>query len=174
MTRPAARARGLAGGLCHDTQFCIVTEARGWPLGGCVTIQSLYRDRRAVWLARVSRYNRLYRDRRKAWPLGVSRYNAETRLGLCCDTAEEPATWGAAARTCVQRHDRGLLQHDREGAMTRSRVHHDTAQRAPRHGAVHAPWAQWAHSLGSGCAPGAPNPVLDSVHCFSHCLDHCS
>ena len=24
------------------------------------------------------------------------------------------------------------------------------------------------------CAPGAPNPVLDLVHCFSHCLDHCS
>ena len=32
----------------------IMTEARGWPLGGCVTIQSLYRDRRAVWLAGVS------------------------------------------------------------------------------------------------------------------------
>ena len=65
-TRPAALARGLAGGLCRDTQFGIVTEARGWPLGGCVMIQSLYRDRRAIWLARVSRYNRLYRDRRKA------------------------------------------------------------------------------------------------------------
>ena len=32
-TRPAARARGLAGGLCRDTQFCIVIEARDWPLG---------------------------------------------------------------------------------------------------------------------------------------------
>ena len=61
---PAGRARGLAGGLCHDTQFCIVTEARGWPLGDCVTIQSLYRDRWAIWLVGVSRYNRLYRDRR--------------------------------------------------------------------------------------------------------------
>ena len=28
-TRPAARARGLAGGLCRDTQYCIMTEARG-------------------------------------------------------------------------------------------------------------------------------------------------
>ena len=52
-----------------------------------------------------------------------------------------------------------------------------------RHGTVRAAWAQCAlpgHSalrLGSGCAPGAPNPVLDSVHCFSHCLeslDNCS
>ena len=25
-------------------------EVRGWPLGGCVTIQSLYHDKRAVWL----------------------------------------------------------------------------------------------------------------------------
>ena len=28
------RARDLAGGLCLDTQFCIVTEASDWPLGG--------------------------------------------------------------------------------------------------------------------------------------------
>ena len=27
-----------------------MTEVRGWLLGGCVTIQSLYRDKRAVWL----------------------------------------------------------------------------------------------------------------------------
>ena len=30
-TTGSARARGLAGGLCRDTQYCIVTEARGWP-----------------------------------------------------------------------------------------------------------------------------------------------
>ena len=47
-TQLATRASGLAGGLCRDTPFCIVIEARDWPLGGCVTIQSLYRDRRAV------------------------------------------------------------------------------------------------------------------------------
>ena len=29
----SARARGLAGGVCRDTKFCIVTGAREWPLG---------------------------------------------------------------------------------------------------------------------------------------------
>ena len=149
-------------------------RSEGLAVGGCVTIQSLYRDRWVVWLERVSRYNRLYCDRRKTWPLGVSRYNAATRPGLCYDTAEEPATRRATARACAQRHDRGLLRHDREGATPRSRVRHDTAQREPRHCAVRVAWVQWARSLGSRCAPGAPNPVLDSVHCFSHCLDHCS
>ena len=32
-TTSSARARGLADGLCRDTQFCIVTEARDWPMG---------------------------------------------------------------------------------------------------------------------------------------------
>ena len=149
-------------------------KSEGLAVGGCVTIQSLYRDRQVVWLARVSRYNRLHRDRRKTWPLGVWRYNAATQSGLCCDTVEEPATRRAAACACAQRHCRGLLRHDREGATTRSRVRHDTAQHAPRHRAVREAWMQWALSLGSGCALGAQNLVLDSVHCFSHCLDHCS
>ena len=73
-------------------------RSEGLVVGGCVTIQSLYRDKRAVWLLRVSRYNRLYRDKRKAWPLGVSQYNAATRPGLCCGTVEEPATRRAATR----------------------------------------------------------------------------
>ena len=32
-TQPAALAHDLAGGLCRNTQFCIVKEARDWPLG---------------------------------------------------------------------------------------------------------------------------------------------
>ena len=38
-TQPAAckgvrqRARCLAGGVCHDTKFCIVIGERDWPLG---------------------------------------------------------------------------------------------------------------------------------------------
>ena len=52
MTRPAARMRGLAGGECHDTKFCIVIGERGLATGGCVTIQSLYHDRWEVWLAK--------------------------------------------------------------------------------------------------------------------------
>ena len=27
------RTRCLAGGVCRDTRFCIVTRARAWPLG---------------------------------------------------------------------------------------------------------------------------------------------
>ena len=50
-TADSVRPRGLAGGLCRDTQFCIVTGARAW----------LDED--------GSQYNRVYRDRRVAWPL---------------------------------------------------------------------------------------------------------
>ena len=32
-TAGSARAGGLAGGECHDTKLCIVTEAWAWPLG---------------------------------------------------------------------------------------------------------------------------------------------
>ena len=165
----------------YTVLYCDRSE--GLVAGGYVTIQSLYRDRRAVWLARVSHYNRLYLDRRKAWSLGVSRYNAATRPGLCCDTAEEPTTRRTEACACAQRHGRRLLRHDREGATTLSCVRHDTAQLAPRHGAVHAAWAQWAHNFGSGCAPGVPNPVLTQCTVLSHCLgtlfmntvhEHCS
>ena len=48
------RARGLAGDECHDTKFCIVRgeRERGLVVGGCVTIQSLYRDKREAWLAK--------------------------------------------------------------------------------------------------------------------------
>ena len=86
-TRPAVRARGLASGLCRDTQHCIVTEARGWPLGGCVTIQSLYRDKRAVWLrACHDTIDCIVIGGAEAWPLGMSRYNVATQPGLRCDT----------------------------------------------------------------------------------------
>ena len=51
-TRQATCARSLAGGECHDTKFCIVIGERGLAVGGCVTIWSLYRDRREVWLAK--------------------------------------------------------------------------------------------------------------------------
>ena len=47
-TASSAHTRGLAGGECHDTKFCIVARERGLAAGGCVTIQSMYRDRREV------------------------------------------------------------------------------------------------------------------------------
>ena len=109
-------------------------KSEGLPAGGCVTIQSLYHDRWAVWLAIVSQYNRLYRDRRKAWSLGLPRYNVATRPSLFSETVEEPATRRVAKCMCAQRHGRGLLRHDRDGATTRSRVRHDTAQRATTQG----------------------------------------
>ena len=51
-TADNSHSRGLARGECHDTKFCIVTGERGLAVGGCVTIQSLYRDRQEVWLAK--------------------------------------------------------------------------------------------------------------------------
>ena len=33
-TRPAARTRGLAGLVSHDTKHCIVTGARAWMASG--------------------------------------------------------------------------------------------------------------------------------------------
>ena len=67
--RAAARARGLAGGLCYDTKFCIVIGARDWLLG-VVSRYSLCIMGERSGQRGVSRYKRLYRDRRKAWPLG--------------------------------------------------------------------------------------------------------
>ena len=81
------------------------------------------------------------------------------------------------------------LQHGQACAVTRSarpttRPRHGRPQATirpgtgPRHGRDTAGLGvvrtAWACNLGSGFALGAPNPVLDSVHCFSHCLDHCS
>ena len=40
-TAGSARAYSLAGGLCRDTQFCIVTEARDLP-PGVVSRYNLY------------------------------------------------------------------------------------------------------------------------------------
>ena len=34
--------------VCHDTSNCIVTRSLDWPMGGCVTIQQLYHDKRSV------------------------------------------------------------------------------------------------------------------------------
>ena len=101
--------------------------------------------------------------------------------------------------TANQACDKARLGHDTAGDFrdtTGGRLRHDTyachdmtlvrattrpsTRRARGLGAVRS---QWACSLGSRCALGAPNPVLDSVHCFSHYLrtlfmntvhEHCS
>ena len=127
-----------------------------------------------------------WRARSRAWPLGagsqykivswlrggdhVSRYR--TAKGCDTVTVRHDTTLGLryarhSARLCVS-----------IGPATRPVLGHDTAplratiRRSER--CLGAVREACACSLGSGCAPGAPNPVLDSVHCFSHCLDHCS
>ena len=56
-----------------------MTEVRGWPLGGFVMIQSLYRDKRAVWLrACHDTIDCIVIGGAEAWLLGVLRYNAAT------------------------------------------------------------------------------------------------
>ena len=90
--------------LYHD-------RGKGLAAGGCVTIQSLYRDRRAVWLAGVSRYNQCYRDKR--------------RLGnwLCRDTTLRHGREGTTIRRRKLRYEqqraRGALRHGRACAATR-------------------------------------------------------
>ena len=48
----------------------------------------------------------------------------------------------------------------------------------PRYGHACSAWAHLGAQAGQGCALGAPNQFLGSMHCFSNCLDtiheHCS
>ena len=101
-----------------------------------------------------SRYSRLYRDTTRLGRHGCVAKGHDTamtrprhgracttirlacaRHGLGCDTimyrdwGQKAASLrhGAPALACAQRHDRGLLRHDQEGATTRSRVRQDTA-----------------------------------------------
>ena len=178
-TQPAVLAHGLAGGFCRDTQYCIVTEAMGWPPGGCVTIQSLYRDKRAVWLR------------------------------ACHDTIDCIVTGGQrlgrwACRDTMLRHGRacaairpGRRAARRSTPATRPATSCDTTDAGPRHGAVRgqpgrsarAAWAQCAGSLGAVRAAWVhharsqgplgvhqctqPSFGLSALF-LSHCLGHCS
>ena len=140
-------------------------KSEGLAAGGNVTIQSLYRDKRAVWLASVSQYNRLYRDRRRLGCWGVSRHAQRYSNNMA-------ATRHAAAHACAQRHGHDTA----EGACDTTGVRFMT-----RHTACHD-MVQCAHGLGTsctqlgsiGCAPYAPNSVLTQDTVLSHCLDHCS
>ena len=140
----AGRARdtvrsALGRELCRDTQYCIVTEERGWPLGGCVTIQSLYRDKRAVWL-------RACHDTIDCIVTGGEEGLAAGCVAIQhsqgCDTARGRAH--ASGDTVAQACD-----------TTGPGLRHGQAWPSTRR-SVRAGWA--------GCVPGAP--VLDSVHCF--------
>ena len=51
-------------------------KSLGWPLGGCVTIQQLYHDKRTVWAeACHDTINCIVTGEQEEWPLAVSRYN---------------------------------------------------------------------------------------------------
>ena len=58
-------------------------------------------------------------------------------------------------------------------SIRRSTRHDTTSSALPGHSA-HAAWAQCEHSLGLGCAPCAPNPVLTQDTVLSYCFNHCS
>ena len=99
---------------------------------------------------------------RPAIRAACARGRATTRRGTPATRPLGPATRSTAG-----------LRYDAVGATTRHPAR-----------AVRLAWAQcaWpgrsAHAV--GVQPGplgvhlCTNPVLDSVHCFSHCLDHCS
>ena len=74
----------MAEGLCRDTQYCIVKEERGWLLRVCVTIQSLYRDKRVAWL-------RACHDTSDCIVIGGQRYGC----WLCRDTTQPGLRYGA-------------------------------------------------------------------------------
>ena len=127
----------------------------------------------------MSRYNILYRDRRQLGCWVVSRDRLATRRRSCDTTRSD--TRGGEAIQCATRPTRLATRPGsattRQGTpATQPGDGYDTELVRPRHSPVRgvppawAQCAQWTCSLGSRCAPGAPNPVLDSMHCFSHYL----
>ena len=73
---------------------------------------------------------------------------------------------GAPARACAQRHRRGLLRHDLEGATTQSRVRHDTAHLAPRLSATCALPGRSGRAAWVRVCTWCTQPSFDSVHSF--------
>ena len=99
----------------------------------------------------MSRYQWAYRDRHTAWPLGCVAIRARHGQGKRHDTTHE-AVIHVAARA------RGRVDTMRDTASQAC----DTVLCALPGRSARGLCAQ----AGSGCAPGAPNLVLDSVHCF--------
>ena len=104
------------------------------------------------------------RDTARGLAVGLYR---ETGSRHGARAATRQAATCAGARRYNARHGQPGLRHGQCWAC-------EMAGARPQYGAMCAAWAHYACNLGSGCAPGAPNPVLNSVHCFSHCFDHCS
>ena len=64
-------------------------------------------------------------------------------------------------RACAQRHGRGCLRHDREGATTQPNVRHNTAPSPRPRSSARAVGAQLGFRVCILCT----QPSLDSMHC---------
>ena len=152
---------------CPGSRYnsCIVTQRLGrlaWP-GGRVTIQTLYRGSGEAF---VSQYGC-----DTSCDMATVRHDTALRVATCavaCDTARAwPWCWVCRDTT----YDTAGLGHGTAGHGLRHDALCATIQPSARHDMT--PCARtrrsaWActRRLGSRCVPSAPNPVLDSVHCF--------
>ena len=145
----------------------------------------------------MSRYKKLYRDRRQfglrvchdttsciVTGKGLMAGECVTIQPLYLERGAEARPLGCVAtqghNTTVQAHDIGPrygawpTTRSATGPAIRRRGSHDTKPNARCVCGLGAVRAQWACSLVCWVCTCAPNPVLDLVHYFSHCLDHCS
>ena len=127
----------------------------------------------------MSRYKRLYRDRRGRPGVAIQHARAAIRRKRPT-TRLKGLRHGAQQRTQARGDTVHSTARDKDCDTTGARcdtvgcaLRHgqDTASGAPLYG---RPSAQWARSLGSGCAPCAPNPVLTQCTVLSYCFGHCS
>ena len=148
--------------------------------GGGVVIQKLYRGWGVTVGVVIQRNQGL-------------RYGAEG-----CDmrsSVRDMVRSGHEARNCVAIQFCIVTEGSCDTALQHMRARNDTAGHAcdmtgrrPLYGPVRTTTWRHAHglgamraarelyvrSLGSGCAPCAPNPVLTQCTVLSHCLGHCS
>ena len=95
-----------------------------------------------------------------------------TRRGLRHDfVSRHSPTTRCPCATTRPRYGWAHARYGREGGHDTATVCHDTTGPAS---SVRAAWTLCARSLGSGCAPCAPNPVLTQDTVLSHCWGHCS
>ena len=143
----------------HDTAGLRSRQAarvRAWPLGMKVVIQSCI-------VAGGQPCGSRYSTRLGRWV--VSRDRHDTTPSAC-----EAGAW-VAIQFCIVIGGKGNA---RMRAATRQGTLGTQSRRGPRHGPVRTMTLRSARSLGSGCAPGAPSPILIQCTVFSHCLGHCS
>ena len=131
---------------------------RHWPRHGRPRARACDNTRVRSLANEVSRYkvvlwlggNLVGRDTARGWAAGLYHETGATRHRERHDTARERRNTGP-------RYGRLCLRHGRPQATTRPSARHDTTLCARRGLCTQAE---------PRCAPGAPDPVLDSVHCF--------